>query len=241
MQFTYDAYRSLIRILRENDYVFADYITCDDLKKSVILRHDIDYSIEKAVELAALEAEENVKSTYFVLLSSEFYNLAAKENKDKILQINRLGHDVGLHFDELNYDDDCKKNVPKLILKEVQMLEDLLQIEVKSVSMHRPSNGTLEADYDLYPYINSYGKKFFKQFKYVSDSRRRWREDVVNVIESGTYEKLHILTHAFWYHKEEKDLYTTIKDFIEQGKADRYYILDKNITDLKSILGEEIK
>ena len=203
--------------------------------------HDIDYSIEKAVELAALEAEENVKSTYFVLLSSEFYNLAAKENKDKILQINRLGHDVGLHFDELNYDDDCKKNVPKLILKEVQMLEDLLQIEVKSVSMHRPSKETLEADYDLYPYITSYGKKFFKQFKYVSDSRRRWREDVVNVIESGNYEKLHILTHAFWYHKEEKDLYTTIKNFIEQGKTDRYYILDKNITDLKNILGEEIK
>ena len=44
----------------------------------MISRHDIDYSIEKAVELAALEAEENVKSTYFVLLSSEFYNLAAK-------------------------------------------------------------------------------------------------------------------------------------------------------------------
>lgn len=205
------------------------------------MRHDIDYSIEKAVELAVLEAEENVKSTYFVLLSSEFYNLAAKENKDKILQINRLGHDVGLHFDELNYDDACKKNILKLILKEVQMLEELLQIEVKSVSMHRPSNVTLEADYDLYPYINSYGKKFFKQFKYVSDSRRRWREDVVNVIESGNYEKLHILTHAFWYHKEEKDLYTTIKNFIEQGKTDRYYILDKNITDLKNILGEEIK
>ena len=205
------------------------------------MRHDIDYSIEKAVELEVLEAEENVKSTYFVLLSSEFYNLAAKENKDKILQINRLGHDVGLHFDELNYDDACKKNILKLILKEVQMLEELLQIEVKSVSMHRPSNVTLEADYDLYPYINSYGKKFFKQFKYVSDSRRRWREDVVNVIESGNYEKLHILTHAFWYHKEEKDLYTTIKNFIEQGKTDRYYILDKNITDLKNILGEEIK
>ena len=63
----------------------------------------------------------------------------------------------------------------------------------------------------------------------------------MNVIESGNYEKLHILTHAFWYHKEEKDLYTTIKNFIEQGKTDRYYILDKNITDLKNILGEEIK
>lgn len=47
MQFTYDAYRGLIRILRENDYVFADYITCDDLKKSV--NGDKESDLENAI------------------------------------------------------------------------------------------------------------------------------------------------------------------------------------------------
>lgn len=129
--------------------------------------------------------------------------------------------------------------VQKLIADEVRILEEILQTEIKSVSMHRPSKETLEADYDLSPIINSYGKRFFKEFKYVSDSRRRWREDVTEVIQSGKYDKLHILTHAFWYHDKEKDLKTTIKEFVNQGNIDRYHTLDKNITDLKSILGDE--
>lgn len=126
-----------------------------------------------------------------------------------------------------------------LIFQEIGILEEILQTDIKSVSMHRPSKETLEADYDLSPVINSYGKKFFKEFKYVSDSRRRWREDVMEIIQSGKYDKLHILTHAFWYHDKEKDLKTTIKEFVNQGSIDRYHILDRNITDLKSILGEE--
>ena len=50
--------------------------------------------------------------------------------------------------------------------------------------------------------INSYGQTFFHDFKYLSDSRRRWREPVEEIIRSGTYDRLHILTHAFWYHKQ---------------------------------------
>ena len=238
MYFTYGSYMEMISNLKKRGYTFTDYSTCDNHKKSVILRHDIDTSLDKAVQLAKLEAELGVKSTYFVLLSSEFYNVMAKESREKIKEIQTAGHEIGLHFDELNY----KKNivgVKPLIFQEIGILEEILQTDIKSVSMHRPSKETLEADYDLSPVINSYGKKFFKEFKYVSDSRRRWREDVIEIIQSGKYDKMHILTHAFWYHDNEKDLITTIKEFVNQGNIDRYHILDKNITDLKSILGEE--
>lgn len=239
MRFTYDSYSNLILALKKNNYLFAKYNDCDNHKKCVILRHDIDTSLEKAVKLAKLESEMGVNSTYFILLSSEFYNVLSKDSHEKVKEIQNMGHDIGLHFDELNYDKTCRKGIQSLIIKEVCILEEILQTKIKSVSMHRPSQETLEADYDLSPVINSYGKKFFKEFKYVSDSRRRWREDVMEIIQSGKYDKLHILTHAFWYHDKEKDLKTTIKEFVNQGNIDRYHILDKNITDLKSILGEE--
>ena len=216
-----------------------DFSISDSLKivrKSVLIYETI---IDKAVQLAKLEAELGVKSTYFVLLSSEFYNVMAKESREKIKEIQTAGHEIGLHFDELNYKKNPVGGVKPLIFQEIGILEEILQTDIKSVSMHRPSKETLEADYDLSPVINSYGKKFFKEFKYVSDSRRRWREDVMEIIQSGKYDKLHILTHAFWYHDKEKDLKTTIKEFVNQGSIDRYHILDKNITDLKSILGEE--
>lgn len=229
----------MISSLKRWGYTFTDYSTCDNHKKSVILRHDIDTSLDKAVQLANLEAKLGVKSIYFVLLSSEFYNVIAKDSRKKIKEIQNAGHDIGLHFDELNYEKKSRSEVQSLIAKEINILEEILQTKVKSVSMHRPSRETLEADYNFGSVINSYGKKFFKEFKYVSDSRRRWREDVMEIIQSGKYDKLHILTHAFWYHDKEKDLKTTIKEFVNQGSINRYHILDRNITDLKSILGEE--
>ena len=56
----------------------------------VILRHDIDYSLDKAVALAELERELGVSSTYFVLLTSEFYNLLSKDNLSKISKIGTI-------------------------------------------------------------------------------------------------------------------------------------------------------
>lgn len=106
MNFTYQAYATIILTIKKYNYIFTDYSTCDNHKKSVILRHDIDTSLDKAVQLAKLEAELGVKSTYFVLLSSEFYNVMAKESREKIKEIQTAGHEIGLHFDELNY----KKN-----------------------------------------------------------------------------------------------------------------------------------
>lgn len=47
-----------------------------------------------------------------------------------------------------------------LIFQEIGILEEILQTDIKSVSMHRPSKETLEADYDLSPVTNSYGKNF---------------------------------------------------------------------------------
>ena len=63
--------------------------------------------------------------------------------------------------------------------------------------MHRPSRWVLEADLKIPGMVNSYGKEFFQDFKYVSDSRMRWREDVMKYAIEKAYPRLHILTHAF--------------------------------------------
>ena len=102
--------------------------------------------------------------------------------------------------------------------------------------MHRPSKKTLEANYDLGDVVNSYGKEFFNGFKYVSDSRRRWREDVNEVIQSDKYNRLHILTHAFWYNTVERDIKESILAFIDEAKEERLVSLDQNITDLSEII-----
>lgn len=242
MQFTYRAYEKLILLLRDKGYEFSNYRKRKTKDRIVILRHDIDYSLDKAVALAEVERGLGVSSTYFVLLTSDFYNLLSKDNLSKISKIDKLGHNIGLHFDEVNYSEEYYKDhggIKNVILEEVNLLKKIIGIEVDSVSMHRPSKKTLESNIDLGPIINSYGQQFFRDFKYVSDSRRRWREDVEAIVNSGKYNKLHILTHAFWYNNKEENIETAILNFVKEGNKDRYDILNKNISNLSEILDKE--
>ena len=100
MEFTYSAYRNLIAMLKQNAYQFCGYFDYAHRDKSVIMRHDIDYCLERSVKLAQIEREEDICSTYFVLLKTDFYNPASKRACDCIREIKALGHEVGLHFDD---------------------------------------------------------------------------------------------------------------------------------------------
>lgn len=234
MEFTYSSYEGLVKTLQDANYTFVDYHHFDAYPRCVILRHDIDNSVDKAVELAEIEAKLGVKSTYFVLSTSDFYNPASKGNLEGLRKIQELGHEIGLHFDEMAYDN--LKDVVCAIQKEANLLSEILDTPITTVSMHRPSQKTLDANYEIPGMINSYGKTFFNEFKYLSDSRRHWREPVLDIIKSGKYDRLHILTHAIWYNDVEEDIHDTIKRFVTSANKERYYQEKENIKDIESIL-----
>ena len=113
---------------------------------------------------------------------------------------------------------------------------------IKVVSMHRPSKEVLSANLSFDDVINSYGFPFFNDFKYLSDSRRTWREPVEEIIRNCKYDRLHILTHPFWYNNYEFNIHDTVKCFVNSACLDRYRLLSDNITDLQSIMkDDEIK
>lgn len=239
MNFTYQAYKNLIQLLREHDYTICDYHNYAQVRRSVILRHDIDLEIEKAVKMARLEQEIGVSSTYFVLVSSNFFNIFSKRNQAYLREICDMGHAVGLHFDEVKYDD--QTDLVQVMEEEAALLERCLGREVKSLSMHRPSQTTLEADYKVAGgrIVNSYGTEFFHRHKYVSDSRRNWREDVVAIIQSGEYDRLHVLTHPFWYDEEEQSASAGLKRFCVSRAEQAYDDLYDNVRDLEEFVRKE--
>ena len=201
MEFTYTAYKKIIKFLRQNGYQITNYHNFGNTDRCVILRHDIDNDLGQAVRLAEVEARDKVQSTYFVLLRTDFYNPASRQSLEQLRRIQSLGHEIGLHFDEKAYPEGTTEETVVRILYERDILTSILGTPVTSVSMHRPSKVTLEADLKIPGMVNSYGKTFFYDFKYLSDSRHRWREPVEEIIQSGEYNRLHILTHAFWYHE----------------------------------------
>ncbi len=237
MNFTYKDYQALIGLLRENGYAFSSYVNYPGKGKCVILRHDIDYSLEQAVKLARIEKDLGVRSTYFVLLSSDFYNPASSSSYRYLHEILDLGHDIGLHFDETAYSYE-RFGMEYFIRKEARILSDLIDVNINSFSLHRPNHFSLETEIRIPGLINSYGEEFFHGFKYLSDSRRRWREPVEEIIEKGEFEKLHILTHAFWYHEEDLTISETILDFLRSASRERKLTMKDNITDLEHILLE---
>lgn len=234
VEFTFRGYSGLIDTLRDSGYDFADYHNYTEYEHCVILRHDIDNSIEKALTIAEIEHEHGVKSTFFVLLRTDFYNPASKKGLAGLKKIQTLGHEIGLHYDEMAYD--VFDDVVETIKHEAGILSDIIDTPITTVSMHRPSQRTLNSNYDLNPMVNSYGKTFFNDFKYLSDSRRRWREPALDIIKSGEYDRLHILTHPIWYQEQEESIHDTIKRFVTSANRERYTQEAENIKDIESIL-----
>lgn len=242
MKFTYEAYKKMILKLKENNYKITGYKNFEREEKVVILRHDIDTSLEKALEMAQLENELNISAIYFVLLSTDFYNVASKKSIEIIKKIINLGGIIGLHFDEQKYQVETKEDLIKYVKYEADILSKIIGDKIEIVSMHRPSKKFLEMNLEIPEIINSYQKEFFEDFKYVSDSRMNWREDVEKIVNSNKYEKLHILTHPFWYEEKEDTMKNKLERFLENSVVNRYNALNDNFRDLESVISkEEIK
>lgn len=130
MNFTYDAYRALLSLLRERGFAVRSYHDYADVPRCVILRHDVDQSLSQALRMAELEAEEGVRSTWFVLLRTDFYNVFSKAGTEALRHIRSLGHEIGLHFDEASYAPALGPDeVAQSIIKECGLLSALLDGE----------------------------------------------------------------------------------------------------------------
>lgn len=76
-------------------------------EKTLILRHDVDHSLEKAVKFADAEARNNISATYFLLPSASYFDYSKRLEYlcEKILS---RGHHLGFHNDMLTqYLSDC--------------------------------------------------------------------------------------------------------------------------------------
>lgn len=238
MRFTIDGYVELLKLLRENDYNIADYQDFQKYKRCVILRHDVDFDLQQALSLAQIEYHYSVKSTYFILLTSNFYNMYSHQNKEIVNEIREMGHTIGLHFDEMAYPKDAG-NADKIkqdIRKELCVLSELFATDITVFSYHRPTKSILDANIKMQGTVNSYGTLFFKEFKYLSDSRMNWREPVLDIIQSNQYPRMQILTHPFWYHEKKKRMREIISEFLNRAGMERYSELNDNITNLKDVI-----
>jgi len=201
-EFTEDGYVRLLG-LAAGRYRFATYREPGS-GPHVLWRHDIDYSVHRALRLAQLEQERGVVATYFFCLRLPFYNMFEPAVQRKAREIVSLGHRVGLHFDATAYPDELwtVQRLEQRMRWERTCMEELLDTEVDAVSFHDPNAGGMMRfdDAELAGMVNAYSSQLRQGYGYCSDSNGYWRHRPIGeVIRSGEYEKLQVLTHPGWW------------------------------------------
>jgi len=173
--------------------------------KFIIWRHDVDIELEPVKKIAQIEYEEGIKSTYFLMIRSKFYNLLNSEGEAIIEILHRYGHEIGLHCD-LNLSrlsDISYQEVEEIVRRDFSVLDKYFGKNVfkKIVSFHNPPEKIIMHNFDSF--YSTYQKKFFKEIKYLSDSNRLWRSyEPEYYFEKSNISKYSILLHPIiWYYK----------------------------------------
>lgn len=162
----------------------------------IILRHDLDLDITPAYRLFKLERECGVRSSYFVQMTSPFYNTLADFNQKMLREMAEAGYEIGLHFEPTMYRDSGEKLVVH-VQREAAMLEQVTGQPVRSVSLHDPS---VEDEYPLFDgFLNAYDPKIFAPDRYLADSRLRFHHDPWEFIKQAEHRVIQLLLHPLHY------------------------------------------
>jgi hypothetical protein len=208
--FSLTHYRELLQAAKEGGYRWAGFDkppTAGDL----ILRHDVDLSLDAALAMAEVEAEEGAWSTWFLMTRSVFYNLASSEGERAIARLRELGHRVAHHAVYPNIDLDERFDAV--------------------VAWHNP-----DRDYMAAPIpgaVNVMEPAFFDPEHYRSDSNQRWRHGCPHEpLARGAFEWLQLLTHPEIWAFEGRTMRETMESMLDADRAARLEHLRSDRIDL---------
>jgi len=170
---------------------------------AVFLRHDIDFSVIRALRMAEADSEVGARSTFFVLLTAPFYNALSVENVDRLRKIVDLGHEVGLHYDCSALEGLSQERMSSRLRTLVRVLEEAIGTKVSSISQHKPASSKIRPS--IPGFRDAYGSHYFGEETYLSDSRMRFgRPDVFRFFEEN--ERCQVLIHPVWWNEQRLSL-----------------------------------
>jgi len=164
-------YGELLEAARAGGYRFA-FFGREPEEGTVLLRHDVDLSLDAALRTAELEAEAGAAATYFLMTRSEFYNLDSPSGEAAVERLRSLGHKLGLHAVWPHVDRDGRFDPvlawhnpePEYMREPVEGLTNVMEVPWADV--------------------------------YRSDSNQHWRQGCPHEeLRAGAFERLQLLTH----------------------------------------------
>jgi hypothetical protein len=203
-------YGELLDAARTGGYRFA-FFNREPRAGDVLLRHDVDMSLEAALTMAELEAERDVQATYFLMTRSDFYNLDARSGVAALARLGELGHRVGLH----GIHPDAK-------------LDDRFDAVI---AWHTPDPDYMSAP--IRGVVNVMQEPYFDPAHYRSDSNQHWRSGCPHAeLAAGSVEWLQLLVHPEIWVYDGATMRETMESQLDAERALRRRQLAENRIDL---------
>ncbi|MCW0190484.1 MAG: hypothetical protein OJJ55_04220 [Rhodococcus sp.] len=213
MPFTYAYLEQMLETTIKAGYRVSSFADYDDAyERTVILRHDVDYTLDGLLFAATMERDLGCTASYLFRIHADEYNLFSCVSWNTVQQVKALGHEVGLHFEGMNAGRALDIDPAVLIAREKAVLEAMLGEPVLTGSEHRELSGTIHGTplfdeaHDPYALGFKYyamDPRYCREMKYLSDSNAHWREgDLLQHL--GKHPRFQVLIHLDWWF--EKDL-----------------------------------
>ena len=183
IDFTFKKYKILLDTLQRQGFSFQtlEQFIENPKEKVVILRHDVDRLPNNAFQMAELEHNMNIHSSYY------FRNGRRIFKHDIIHKIVELGHEIGYHYENM---DTCKGNIEKSYEDFLENLERFKKFyPIKTICMHgsplsKWDNRTIWEVYN-YKKLNIIAEPYFdidyNSVFYITDTGRKWNNETSSV------------------------------------------------------------
>lgn len=227
-EFSYRYYREFLDFLTHNFQIVqgSDVVhgTEQDVvfRPRVFLRHDIDVSPVHALRMAKVEYEADVQSTYHVMVGSPLYSLDDPAVKESLMEIQAMGHEIGLHLDigeNIKNSAFSIEDLETKLQKDTLTLETIIQQPVRSFSFHRQGE-KIPCSHDqliVNGMVNTFSSEMgtISNGRYIADSRGAWSIDPVSELTqfSQTKALVQLVVHPIWWGETHRTAQACIQQW----------------------------
>ena len=240
-----ESYSALIERFLQLGYEVRNSSHFNPSQRHLLLRHDVDLDLGAALEMAQMESQLGLKSTFFILVTCPFYNALVDSNVKIIRQIIKLGHNIGVHVDLQGISN--MEEMRTRIEAEALILSNISESTVESFTFHRP--GMLKSmekvsSFQVSGFSNFYEPRLCGHSAYVSDSRGGWYHghplEASAVIQG---KGIQLLTHPIWWGNIAQRCRTAVDvlcNFQEQNRRSIDSLLKSEFKIISSVGCNEI-
>lgn len=195
--FSPEGYGELLDAIIAGRYRLRGFDVAQPAEQMLLLRHDVDLSLEAAVEMAELEHAKGIRATYLLMTRSVFYNLASPAGEAAYARLRELGHWVGHHALHPHVDPVVDPGFDRVM------------------AWHNPDPAFME---DAVPgWVNVMEPRFTGGFAwtYRSDSKQSWRRgDPTAELADARFPWLQLLIHPVLWMRGRDGMRATIDEYL---------------------------